>query len=263
MTHNVEHGQISEAQGLHEPKGVAAATTGQVYVADGAASGAWSALEGTELASTGETGAAKFLREDGDNSSSWQLINAAAVDTSEGGNVTTRSYIIADGAGGAVWQAPCYQGVYDDNIGAHTTITGSGAGMTRISDVVVNAAATATGSEFTANADGSITYTGALDRHFHIACTIALDVASGTNITAQTQLQWYDSGITTWATVPGTNVQFNIQASGASASTAVHGDIMLSTNDKLVLAIENVDTATNLELVSYYLFALGMPGVTP
>lgn len=39
-----EHVDLPDSE-LHEPKGVAAATSNQVYVADGAASGAWSDLE--------------------------------------------------------------------------------------------------------------------------------------------------------------------------------------------------------------------------
>lgn len=38
---NVLHSSLTGAE-LHEPKGVAAATSGQVYVADGGGSGAWS-----------------------------------------------------------------------------------------------------------------------------------------------------------------------------------------------------------------------------
>ena len=40
--------------------------------------GAYIDLEGTELKSTGETGGTKFLREDGDNSCSWQTVAAGA-----------------------------------------------------------------------------------------------------------------------------------------------------------------------------------------
>ena len=41
--------------------------------------GAYIDLEGTEVKSTGETGGTKFLREDGDNSCSWQPVPAAGV----------------------------------------------------------------------------------------------------------------------------------------------------------------------------------------
>jgi hypothetical protein len=40
---NVSHATLTGSD-LHEPKGVATATSGQVYVADGAASGAWTTL---------------------------------------------------------------------------------------------------------------------------------------------------------------------------------------------------------------------------
>lgn len=38
----IQHSAITEAQGIHEPKGVAASAAGKVYVANGAASGSWS-----------------------------------------------------------------------------------------------------------------------------------------------------------------------------------------------------------------------------
>lgn len=41
---NVQHSTLSGAD-LHEPKGAATAAAGEVYVADGAASGAWTALQ--------------------------------------------------------------------------------------------------------------------------------------------------------------------------------------------------------------------------
>jgi len=41
---NVQHSALTGAE-LHEPKGAASAASGRVYVADGAASGAWTALQ--------------------------------------------------------------------------------------------------------------------------------------------------------------------------------------------------------------------------
>jgi len=41
---NVEHKNLPNAE-LHEPKGVSAASAGQVYVADGASSGAWASQD--------------------------------------------------------------------------------------------------------------------------------------------------------------------------------------------------------------------------
>lgn len=50
----IEHKDIPDAQ-LHEPKGVASASEGDVYVADGVGSGSWTSpeLEGQALAATG------------------------------------------------------------------------------------------------------------------------------------------------------------------------------------------------------------------
>lgn len=44
---NIKHGDIVEADGIHEPKGVNTATSGQAYIADGAASGAWEGVQRT------------------------------------------------------------------------------------------------------------------------------------------------------------------------------------------------------------------------
>lgn len=49
---NVSHKDLPDSE-LHEPKGVATATANQVYVADGAASGAWSKLTTSSIAATG------------------------------------------------------------------------------------------------------------------------------------------------------------------------------------------------------------------
>ena len=58
-----------------------------------AVDGTYIDLEGTELKSTGETGATKFLREDGDGTSSWQAVTAT---------VTIDSTAIGGGTSGAV-----------------------------------------------------------------------------------------------------------------------------------------------------------------
>lgn len=38
---SVQHSAITEAQGIHEPKGVSTAASGEAYIADGSGSGAW------------------------------------------------------------------------------------------------------------------------------------------------------------------------------------------------------------------------------
>lgn len=45
---NVQHSSLTDPE-LHEPKGVASAASGEVYVADGASSGSWSLGEEIEV----------------------------------------------------------------------------------------------------------------------------------------------------------------------------------------------------------------------
>ena len=60
MAANVQHKDLPDAE-LHEPKGVAAASANEVYVADGAASGAWSKITADSLDATGLNKGATFL----------------------------------------------------------------------------------------------------------------------------------------------------------------------------------------------------------
>jgi hypothetical protein len=78
------------------------------------------APEGTAVLSTGEVGGTKFLREDGDGTSSWQTPTASATITTqdEGGtlssSVTTLNFVGA--------------GVVASGAGATTTVTIAGGG---------------------------------------------------------------------------------------------------------------------------------------
>ena len=78
--------------------------------------------EGTAVKSTGETGGSKFLREDGDNSCSWQAVSAhtpegtAVLSTGEGGGT---KFLREDGDGSCSWQA-------DNNTTNHTALSNIG-----------------------------------------------------------------------------------------------------------------------------------------
>ena len=59
------HANLTGAD-LHEPKGVASATLGQVYVADGAASGAWQKIDPADsVDASGSSSTGNFLKADG------------------------------------------------------------------------------------------------------------------------------------------------------------------------------------------------------
>ncbi len=60
---------------LHEPKGVAAATVDEVYVADGAASGAWAKITEDSIDSSAAAGATDALFADGAGAAVWTTFN--------------------------------------------------------------------------------------------------------------------------------------------------------------------------------------------
>ena len=61
-----------------------------------AVDGTYIDLEGTEVKSTGETGGTKFLREDGDNSCSWQAVSASVSIGTSIGSGTSGSVLFVD-----------------------------------------------------------------------------------------------------------------------------------------------------------------------
>ena len=254
----IQHSSLTDSDGLHEPKGVSTATSGDVYVADGAGSGDWSPLEGTEVASTGEAGANKVLREDGDGTSSWQLVNDSLIDTT---GIADKRYLVADGAGGCTWQEMPYGGVTYENRTTPVQITGSGG----TSDIRVNTifttecSETNSSSEFTVATTGEIQYTGTLTKHMHIALSLSADLATAATNNVVASIYWYDDSAATWGRVTGSDVIFTANNTTVS-STAIHADIMLDQNDKLTLALQNIGGTADVRVYSYYLFAMGMPG---
>lgn len=123
---NIEHKNLTDPE-IHEPKGASTATAGQVYVADGAASGSW---------------------------------QSAAIPTS----ASATEVYVADGSGGGSFQilAPYGAILYNDLAGAGFTLT-----TPTSYSLISAAAAAAAGSlvEFTTNGAGRLTYTGTPNRH--------------------------------------------------------------------------------------------------
>ena len=81
--------------------------------------------EGTGINSTGESGGNKFLREDGDGTSSWQIVGAhtpegtAVKSTGESGGT---KFLREDGDGTSSWQAAGHPSIVDNGNATAMTI---------------------------------------------------------------------------------------------------------------------------------------------
>lgn len=231
----VEHVDIVDGE-RHEPKGIDSAAANTAYVAAGAGgTGAW------EVVPTGLIGAAN------------------------------QQAFIASGPGAGAWQYPMVHGgltmPIDDVTVTNYPITGSGSGggWTRVNTggVTIGTCTSTAGThpEFTASATGELTYTGSLDRHNHIVCTVSLQLDSGAALeTVRAAVFHYDASLTTWSKIDHSEVRCSVNGSTTTASVAMHADLMLSTNDQLVVGVYNPTSIKLVVLRSYYLFAMGMVG---
>ena len=174
-------------------------------------------------------------------------------------SANSRNIYIADGAGSGIWQPIAMGSVWQDARSSPIVITGSGAGAVRVSDILTGGAAGNGLIEVQANSDSSLQYTGTLARHFHIAATLSAQRSSGASAECTASIQHYDDSAGTWSTIPHSYVVFEILAT--PTSTAMHADIMMSTNDKLAVAVHNTGGGSDVSLVTNYLFMMGMPGV--
>ena len=164
---------------------------------------------------------------------------------------------VANGAGSGSWQRLAMGGVQFINTAGSppgTTITGSGAADIKISDIITTATQTTLPTDFTANTDGTLEYTGAVTRHAHIACTFSMVRSTGTTVDARGILYHYNAATTTWSAIPHSEIR--LAAAATPTSTAIHADIMMSTGDKLVLALQNTGGANDINLITYYLFGM-------
>lgn len=137
-----EHKSITDPE-LHEPKGVAAATSGQVYIANGATSGAWSKV--TEGAVSGL------------------------------GTGTTGQVVTSNGTGGFTFLSMPHGRISFINIATPYVLTYPST-YTKVAPTTI---ASGSSTEFTEGTNSRLTFIGTTSRHFHIAATISASQASG------------------------------------------------------------------------------------
>ena len=99
-------------------------------------------------------------------------------------------------------------------------------------------------------AGGKMTYTGTIDRHFHIVANMDMTCASNSQILA---FQWHLNGSPISC---GVNRKVGTGADVGAAS--VHADAMLSENDELELRVTNLTSTASVTVQNCYVFVLGM-----
>jgi hypothetical protein len=235
-----EHSTLPEAQ-LHNPKGFSTAASSTILWKNGSGTLSWSTP--TSILATGIT--------------------------------DTRKALISDGSGGAAWQYPMiHGGVYYPSVPTPVTITGSGAADVLISnhDITTGVAGTpfitttstvGSHSEFTMGTDGTITYTGSLTRHFHIAITVSCSTSAPTSKTDTVKCIMYhqdSSAGVAWLPIIHSDIRMTA-SKDLRSSTAIHADIMMNAGDKITIALQNITDVHDIKINTFYMFAMGMVGV--
>lgn len=107
--------------------------------------------------------------------------------------------------------------------------------------------------DFTMPVDGRLTYIGAPDRHFHVVVSASFTVANNNKVIG---LKVAKNG-----TPLDPSIQRRKVATGADiGSTAVHADVILSTNDYLELYVTNETDTVSPTIDELYFFVMGMFG---
>jgi hypothetical protein len=140
--------------------------------------------------------------------------------------------------------APPY-GSFSTNVAAATTLT---------QDVYSKMAGTTTAgdmNQFDMPVDGRLRYTGVPNRHMHIAVTTSFTCANNNKVIG---LKIAKNG----TVLDDTIARRKVSTGADIGSTALHGDVMLSTNDYLELFLTNETDSTNATIENVYFFAVGM-----
>lgn len=106
-------------------------------------------------------------------------------------------------------------------------------------------------SDFTMPANNRLQYNGASPRHMHIAATLSMTTA-GTNDILGVALAVDDSVLT------HSIIRRFVGTGSDIGSTALHGDVMLSSGSYIEVFVTNVSAAETVTLDYMYLFAMGM-----
>lgn len=205
---------------LHEPKDISTASANEVYVADGAGSGDWGDVTSTMLGLSG----------------------------GEAGDV-----VVSNGANGFAYRNLPHGQVHFEDLAAPATVytVALSAGAANAVKLAPTTTAGGSGTNVTEGTNARLTYIGTPMVHFHIAASLSFDQASGAD--RDIVIELWKNGTTKLA---GSMLVTTNTAN--RESTAVHSDVMLSTNDYIEMYAYTVASAATMRLNSFYIFMMGM-----
>ena len=106
-------------------------------------------------------------------------------------------------------------------------------------------------SDMTTDAAGKITYTGTVNKHFHIVSNFDMTTASSNQVVS---FQWFKNG----STAISPPVKRKVGTGSDIGAASLHPDATLSTNDYIELKVTNDTSASNVTVANLYLFAQGL-----
>ena len=110
------------------------------------------------------------------------------------------------------------------------------------------------GDLMTGGANGRLTYTGKITKHFHIVSNFDM-TSPGTNQTYS--FRWFKNG----NTPIGPPIERFVGTGSDVGAISLHADAMLAENDYIELKATNKTSTANVTLQNVYLFAMGMPAI--
>ncbi len=105
-------------------------------------------------------------------------------------------------------------------------------------------------NDFTINAAGLLTYTGAISRHVHIVSNFDFTCPSNNQII---QWKWFLKGVEY-----GQPVSRKAAVGPDVGAVSVHADATMATGDTLQLRVRNRTSTANVIVGNAYIFAMGM-----
>jgi hypothetical protein len=106
-------------------------------------------------------------------------------------------------------------------------------------------------SGFDMPANNRLRYTGSPDRHMHIACSLSFTAAANNKLIGLSIAKNGNSLV-------HSEVRRLVSTGADEGATALHADVMLSTNEYLEVFVSNETDTANLTVQRGYLFAQGM-----